>query len=132
MKRLLIRWVTLAVSVILASMVTKALNLGFEAKIDSVEAFLQLLVGVAVLSFANATLGKFLKLLTLPLNCMTFGLFSLVINAVVLIIVAKLKLGFSFHESGVLAGLFAAIVASVLISAISAFLNRFVADKKDD
>lgn len=132
MKRLLIRWVVLAISVVLASMVTQALNLGFEARVDSIGSFFQLLVGVAVLSFANATLGKFLKLLTLPLNCMTFGLVSLVINAVVLILVAKLELGFGFRESGWLSGLFAAIVASVLISVISAFLNGFLSDKRDD
>jgi len=132
MKRLLIRWVFLAVSVIFASMVTRALHLGFEARVDGLGSFLQLLVGVAVLSFANATLGKFLKLLTLPLNCMTFGLFSLVINAVVLLAVANLELGFAFTEQGVLGGFFAAIVASLLISAISAFLDRFVPDKQHD
>lgn len=132
MKKLLIRWVILAVSVILASLITQALNLGFETHVDGVGSFLQLLVGVAILAFANATLGKLLKLLTLPLNCLSFGLFSVVINAVVLIIVANLKMGFAFTEKGTLAGLFAAIVASVLISFISAFLNRFVPDKKDD
>lgn len=132
MKKLLIRWVILAVSVILASLVTQALNLGFQTSVDGVGSFLQLLVGVAILAFANATLGKLLKLLTLPLNCLSFGLFSVVINAVVLIIVANLKMGFAFTEKGTLAGLFAAIVASVLISCISAFLNRFVSDKKDD
>ncbi len=132
MKKLLIRWVILAVSVILASLVTQALNLGFQTSVDGVGSFLQLLVGVAILAFANATLGKLLKLLTLPLNCLSFGLFSVVINAVVLIIVANLKMGFAFTEKGTLAGLFAAVVASVLISCISAFLNRFVSDKKDD
>lgn len=132
MKKLLIRWVFLAVSVILASLITQALNLGFKTHVDSVGSFLQLLIGVAVLAFANATLGKLLKLLTLPLNCMTFGLFSLVVNAVVLIIVAKLDMGFSFTEKGTLGGLFAGLIASILISAISAILNRFVSDKKDD
>jgi len=132
MKKLLIRWVILAVSVILASLITQALKLGFETHIDGVGSFFQLLVGVAILAFANATLGKLLKLLTLPLNCLSFGLFSVVINAVVLIVVANLKMGFTFTEKGTLAGLFAAIVASVLISCISAFLNRFVSDKKDD
>lgn len=132
MKKLFIRWVFLAVSVILASLVTQALNLGFQTNIDGVGSFFQLLVGVAVLAFANATLGKLLKLLTLPLNCLSFGLFSLVINAVVLMVVANLKMGFSFTEKGALGGLFAAIVASVLITAISGLLNRFVSDKKDD
>lgn len=132
MKKLLVRWLILAASVLLTSFIAKAVHLGFEAHVDGVGSFLQLMVGVAVLAFANATLGRFLKVLTLPLTCMTFGLFSLVINAVVLILVAKLELGFRFRESGILSSLWAAIVASVLISVISTALNHLVTDGDDD
>ena len=47
------------------------------------------MLGVAILALLNATLGKILKLLTLPLNCLTLGLFSLVINAIIFMIVAS-------------------------------------------
>ena len=40
--------------------------------------------GVVVIGLFNATFGLLLKIITLPLGILTFGLFFLVINAVVL------------------------------------------------
>jgi putative membrane protein len=92
---------------------------------------LKLLIGVAVLSFLNATLGKILKIITIPLSCITLGLFSLVINAVVLWVAASLQLGFKITDSGIQA-FFAAFVASLLISFINGVLGVFLPDDKDD
>ncbi len=131
MTKLLLRWILLAVSVLAASAVTKALGLGFEADVSSVSSFLKLILGVLVLSFLNATLGKILKLLTLPLSCITLGLFSLVVNAIVLWVAASLDLGFSIKEDGI-RGFLAAFVASLLISFINGVLGVFLPDDKDD
>ncbi len=131
MTKLLLRWILLAVSVLAASAVTKALGLGFEADVSSVSSFLKLILDVLVLSFLNATLGKILKLLTLPLSCITLGLFSLVVNAIVLWVAASLDLGFSIKEDGI-RGFLAAFVASLLISFINGVLGVFLPDDKDD
>jgi len=131
MTRLLLRWVLLAISVFAASLVTQALNLGFKAYIGSVESFLQLMIGVAVLSLLNATLGKILKIMTLPLSCITLGLFSLVVNAAVLWMAASLNLGFRVTDSGT-RGFIAAFIASLLISFINGALGVFLPDDKDD
>jgi putative membrane protein len=131
MGRLLIRWILLALSVVVASLVTKALGLQFVVKLDSAGDFLRLLLGVAVLSFVNATLGRLLKLLTLPLNCLTLGLFSLVVNAVILMLVASLDIGFTILGSD-FGRFLAAFVGSLLISFVSGALGTFVPDKDED
>ena len=131
MGRLLLRWILLAFSVFAASMVSQALGLGFKVKYSKVEDLIPMMIGVAVLAFLNATLGKILKVLTLPLSCLTLGLFSLVINAVVLMAAASLKLGFEITEEGYKA-FFAALVASVIIAFINGVLGVFLPDDKDD
>ncbi|HEY0868509.1 MAG TPA: phage holin family protein [Fimbriimonas sp.] len=127
----MLRWILLAFSVFAASLVSQALNLGFQVNIKTAADVVQLLLGVAVLSLLNATLGPLIKLMTLPLSCITLGLFSLVINAIVLWVAASLNLGFSITDSGV-KGFLAAFVASILISFINGVLGVFLPDDKDD
>ena len=86
---------------------------------------------MVVLGLLNATLGSVLKILTLPLRCLTLGLFSLVVNAAVLWIAATLKFGFTITSGG-LRGFAAAFVASLLIAAISGVLGVFLPDDADD
>jgi putative membrane protein len=88
------------------------------------------MVGVALLAFLNVTLGKLLKLITLPLSCLTLGFFSLVVNAGVLYFAARLKLGFQIVDDGIKA-FAAAFVASLLISAINGALGVFLPDEKE-
>ncbi|MEI8282425.1 MAG: phage holin family protein [Armatimonadota bacterium] len=130
MKRLGLRWILLAVSVFAASILCRAMNLGFQANASTFQQAIVLMFGVALLAFLNATLGKFLKFITLPLSCITLGLFSLVVNAAVLYSAARLELGFKVTESG-LSGFFAAFVASLLISFINGVLGVFLPDDKE-
>jgi len=53
------------------------------------------LIAVIVIGLLNATLGLLLKFITLPLGILTFGLFFLVINAVILWFSSKFVPGFS-------------------------------------
>jgi putative membrane protein len=130
MNRVFIRWVLLAVSVFAASLLCQALGLGFQAHAEGVSQFLTLMVGVALLAFLNVTLGKLLKLITLPLSCLTLGFFSLVVNAGVLYFAARFKLGFQIVDDGI-KGFAAAFVASLLISAINGALGVFLPDEKE-
>jgi putative membrane protein len=52
------------------------------------------LIAVVVIGLFNATVGLLLKIITLPLGILTFGLFFLVINAVVLWFSSKFVPGF--------------------------------------
>jgi putative membrane protein len=89
------------------------------------------MIGVAVWGLLNATLGRILKLLTLPLSCITLGLFSLVVNAIVLLLAASLDLGFEITDKGAKAFV-AAFVASLLIAFISGVLGIFIPDDRED
>ncbi len=131
MRKLLLRWVLLAFSVFAASLVSHAFNLGFAADVSSVGSAIKLLIGVALLSLLNATLGRIIKFITLPLSCITLGLFSLVVNAVILWFAASFNLGFRITDSGTQA-FFAAFVASLLIAFINGVLGVFLPDDKDD
>ncbi len=124
MKKLLIRWVVLVISLVIAAVLT---NLVFKngIKFDfTLSGILMLFVGVAALSFLNATLGTILKLLTIPLSCLTLGLFSLVINAALFYAAGTLHLGFSVD------GFLSAFLGSLLYSAASGVLGAFVRDEE--
>jgi putative membrane protein len=71
-----------------------------------------LVVSALLLGFANAIVKPVLVLLTLPLTLLSFGLFLLVINALVLLLVAALVKG--FKVSGFWTALFASLFVSLL------------------
>lgn len=130
MKKLFLKWILLAIAVVAASFLTQYLGLGFHADVSSGQKALQLLVGVAILAVLNGTLGKILKLLTLPLNCLTLGLFSLVINALMLWLAAQS--GFGMKITGdAMQQIGSAFIGALLISIINGLLNSFLGDDKD-
>ena len=129
--RTLLRWILVAVAVVATSAIMQVFNFGFTTHVKDTGSAITLLCGVAVLSFVNATLGRLLKWLTIPLNCLTLGLFSLVINAGMLLIVSRMDLGFSISGEG-LQAFVNAFIASLLISSISGILGSVLSDKKKD
>ncbi|HSE88253.1 MAG TPA: phage holin family protein [Candidatus Binatia bacterium] len=70
------------------------------------------LIAAVVIGLVNATIGFILKILTLPLTLLTFGLFWLVINALMLQLASYLVPGFSV--SGFWSAFFGAIVLSIV------------------
>jgi len=69
-----------------------------------------LLVSALVLGFANAVIRPILFFLTLPITLVTLGFFVLVINALMIMLVAKLVKGFQ------LSGFWTAFFASIFIA----------------
>ncbi len=65
-----------------------------------------------VIGLINATVGFFLKLMTLPLTVLTLGLFWLVINGLMLQLAAYLVPG--FYIAGFASAFFGAIVMSIV------------------
>lgn len=129
MGRLLVQWIILVGAVLLSSAICKALGLGFEATAENANDFVRLMIGTAILAFLNVTLGTVLRLLTLPLNCLTFGLFSLVVNAIVLIVAAWFEFGFKFTVEG-FDRFLAALVASVIIAVVAGVLGGIVSPER--
>src|ERR1700736_6048870 len=86
MLRLLLHWILNALALLIVSHFVE----GFDVS-NVVSAF----IAVVVIGLLNATLGLFLKIITLPLGILTFGLFFLVVNAVILWFSSKVVPGFS-------------------------------------
>jgi putative membrane protein len=84
--------------------------------------FLDLLIVAVILAALNTTVGSLLKLIAIvPMAC-SFGCFSLVINGLVFWMAGALsvKLGLTFTVRGFWAGVFGALVSSVVASVLSA------------
>ena len=79
-----------------------------------------LLIAALLLGLANAVVRPLLVFLTLPLTLITFGLFLLVINALMLMLVAKLVKGFHLD------GFWTAFWASLFMSLLSLVLGAFI------
>lgn len=124
MKNLLIRWIILVLALVGACYATSLFMKGFTIE-PGVNGAVRLFIGVAILAIVNATFGKVLKLLAIPINCLTFGLVSLVINAALFLAVGTLGFGFT------VTGFAPALVGSIFMAAIGAVLNIFVPDDKD-
>src|SRR6266480_2063406 len=108
LKSFLQRWLINAVAVMVAANLVK----GIECKTVS-----GLLVASLLLGIFNALLRPLLVLLSLPLVIFTLGLFTLVINALLLYFVGSLV------KSFVVANFWAAFWGSLIISLVSMVLN---------
>lgn len=79
-----------------------------------------LIVSALLLGFANAVVKPLLVILTLPLTLLTFGLFLLVINALMILLVSWLVRGFTVSS------FWTAFFASIFIAVLSFLLGSFV------
>ncbi len=78
------------------------------------------LLAAFVLGVVNAVLRPVLVLLTLPLTLVTFGLFLLILNALLLKLVSGLVPGFEVH------GFWTAVGGSLVISAVGWVTNWLI------
>jgi len=85
--------------------------------------FLRLLLVALVFGLLNALVRPLLVFLSCPMLILTLGLFTLVINALVLLLTSALsgKLGLGFHVSGFWAAFLGAFVVSVVSFLLSVF-----------
>jgi putative membrane protein len=84
-----------------------------------VDSFLAALSVAVVLGLLNTFLKPLLLLLTLPLNVLTLGLFTLVINTVVVLIASKIVSGFSVDS------FLSALLFSLILSLVNFILSTF-------
>jgi len=126
MKNLVLRWVLSVVALAVAAYLTSFVLPKHFVVDTTVPGVLKMFVGVVVLGLLNTTLGRLLKFLTIPLNCLTLGLFSLVVNAAMFLVAGNLNLGFHVE------GFWGALLGSVLYSAMNGVLGIFIKDKDED
>jgi putative membrane protein len=79
-----------------------------------------LLISALVLGFVNAVVRPILFFLTLPFTIVTLGFFVFVLNALMIMLVAKLVNGFK------LSGFWTAFFASIFISLFTLMIEHFM------
>lgn len=114
MNGIFIRWLTLTGAIIFTSYLLDGIK---------VSGFFSAILAAAMLGILNAFFRPIALLLTLPINILTLGLFTFVINALMLTLASGVIPGFSVN------GFWAAIFGSLMISAISWLLNSFINDR---
>jgi putative membrane protein len=108
--KLLVRWVMLAISFWVATLVIPGIKVHGHAK---TYLWVALLFGLI-----NSIIGSLLKVLTFPALFLTLGLFSFVINALMLELTAH------WSKSLTLSNFWSALGAALLISVVASILNR--------
>jgi len=114
MKGLLIRWLILTVAIMVAAHLIEGIE---------VKGFWSAFLAAAILGVLNALFRPILIILTLPITILTLGLFTFVINAVLIMMVSGVIGGFEVH------GFWSALLGSLVISGVSWFLSSFISDQ---
>lgn len=114
MRGILIRWLIQTAAILVAAHLVDGIR---------VNGFFSAFFAAAILGILNAVLRPVLLILTLPVNILSFGLFTFVINAMMLMM-----------ASGVIGGLevtgfWSAVGGSLLITLVSWLLNSFVSEQ---
>lgn len=114
MRGLLLRWLILSVAIMTAAYVFPGIHVsGFGAAL-----FAALVLGVL-----NAFFRPILFILTLPINILSLGLFTFVINALLLMMTSGVTGGL------VVDGFGSALLGSLIISLVSCLLSSFINDQ---
>lgn len=109
--RLVLTWIINAVALIVLPYIFQSIT---------VDSFVTALLVAVVLGLINTLIRPVLVLLTLPVTVLTLGLFIFVINGLLFWAVGSFMPG--FHVAGFWAGVFGAIVYSLISWALSSLL----------
>ena len=108
---IIVNWVVSGLAILITSYVLPGVH---------VEGFVTALKVAIVLGIVNAIIKPILIILTLPINILTLGLFTFVINALLILLTANFVSGFSV-DSFIWALLF-----SLVLSVINSVLQQLV------
>jgi len=119
MRNWFMRWIASA----LALYIITKLDIGIYVDKNSLGT---LIVAVIVLGLVNSLIRPLIMFFAWPINCLTFGLFGFLLNAILFWIVGS-RLVPGFHVNGFIA----ALIGSLLMGLISGFFNLFLKDRGD-
>lgn len=109
--RMLIHWIVSAIVIFSIAYVLPGIH---------VANFTAALVFALILGIINAFLKPVLIILTLPITILTLGLFTLVINALLILLTSAIVPGF------IIDGFVWALIFGILLSIANAFVNKFL------
>ena len=114
MNGIFLRWLILTVAIIVTSYLLGGIQVG---------GFFPAFFAAAILGILNAFFRPLLFLITLPINMLSLGFFTFVINAILLMMVAGVIPGFN------IAGFWSALFGSLLISLVSWLITSFINER---
>ena len=106
------RWIILTVAILVTSYLMEGIH---------VSGFFSAFFAAAILGILNAFFRPILLVLTLPINILSLGLFTFVLNAVLLMMVSGVIPG--FDVDGFWSGLFGSLLISLTSWIITSFIN---------
>lgn len=113
---ILLTWLTTALSLLVVDLVVPGVDFATDNFV------IPLLAAIAI-GLVNSGIRPILRLLSLPLTFLSFGLFSLVVNGLCFWLASVLVPGFYVR------GILGFILGPVVLSLVSTFLNRYFAEK---
>jgi putative membrane protein len=116
MARILIKWLILTAAILAAAYLVEGIV---------VRGFWAAFFAAATLGLLNVFFKPLLIILTLPVNILTLGLFTVVINAAMLKTASAFIPGFDVH------GFWPAVFGAVIISIVNWLLGTLMADRGD-
>ena|SRR6185369_443739 len=120
MTKFFIRWVINAVALYVSVLIVPGINFGGE--------WTDLLWVALIFGLLNALLRPLLKLLTCPLILLTLGLFSILINAGMLMLTSSVGQSFGLDFS--VDGFWPAILGSLVISLVSVVMSLILHEER--
>lgn len=111
MLNIILRLIVLTAGIFLASYLVPGVN---------VDGYGPAIKAAVLLGVMNLIVKPILIVLTLPINILTLGLFTFILNGIILWFVGYLVAGFA------VAGFFSALLGAIVISILSIVLNRFI------
>lgn len=106
--KIIVNWLILTIAIIVAAYFVPGVY---------VEGFTTALWSALVLGIINTLIKPLLIFLTLPINILTLGLFTFIINAILVMMAAAIVAGFN------ITGFWTAIIFSIAISIVVYILN---------
>lgn len=82
----------------------------------TITGFISALIVVVIMSIVNLLIRPIVEFISLPLNVLTLGIFSLVINALLFLLIAKFSPGFQID--GFWSGFWGALILSIFMPLI--------------
>lgn len=108
MLNLILKWLTFAILIVFVSWIVPGI---------SVDNFISAMLVCVILAIINTFIKPFLQIISFPITVLTLGLFSFVINALLLLLAGAITPGFEVE------GFVSALLGSILLALFSVGLN---------
>lgn len=113
---LLVRWILFALAIIFVAWLVPGIE---------VENFQSAMLVTVIIALINIFIRPLIVFITLPINILTLGIFTLVINALLLMLAGYLAPGLDVE------GFLSAFIGSVVLAFLGLIINMVTIDKAD-